>query len=133
MLPYEDQVLLQDTLVSLSVKDTVIKMIMTMLQDQETELKNDPLPEIQEAWFGGSHTGGHRLAANTMQASTVVETQLQDMLIGLRQYREAIKAYADDALATDENIAVSLTHITKAVACTDGAPVTTCAPPTDNS
>lgn len=129
----EDQALLQDTLVSLSINDTVIGQIMSMLRAQETELMENPLPEIQGTWFGGSYTGGYRLASNTMQAGTVVETELQNMLTGLRQYRTAIKEFADDVTDTDETIAVSMASIQNAADCTDGNTATTCAPPTENS
>lgn len=131
-LPMEDRALLQDTLVSLSLEDSVIEDIMSMLEDQAVRLLERPLPDIQEAWFGNSRTGGYRLATNTVQASTVVADELQSMLIGLRQYRQLIKLYADDVKDTDETISVSLTKFTNAVGCTDGVPATTCTPPTEN-
>jgi hypothetical protein len=132
MLPMEDQALLQNTLVSLSVEDTVIDQIMSMLQTQETELKNDPLPEVQETWFGGSYTGGYRLAVNAAQASAAVEVVLKDMLIGLQEYRTAIKDFADDVKDTDATIAVSNARIQNAANCTDDTTATTCAAPTEN-
>lgn len=131
-LPMEDRILLQDTLVSLSLDDRVIDDIMKMLEEQKVELLQTPLPDIQESWFGDSRTGGYRLATNTMQASTVVAKSLDEMLIGLEDYRELISTYANDVRATDENISVSLAKFTNAVACTDGVPATTCTPPTEN-
>lgn len=143
----EDQVLLQDTLVSLSVEDTVIEQIMSMLEDQEAEIAKDPLPEIQAGWFGGSHTGGYRLATNATQASGVVEQEITNMLSGLQQYRQAVKEYAADMLDTDEVIAVtnvriqaadhgadrSTARFQSAADCIDGSAATTCAPATENS
>lgn len=133
MLPVEDQVLLQDTLVSLSVDDSVIEKIMSMLHDQETELTNNPLPKLQQTWFGGSYTGGVRLATNATQASTVVEIELANLVDGLRQYRESIKAFADDVRDTDESNALSMARIQNAANCVDGDTITTCAPPTEHS
>lgn len=147
MLPIEDQVLLQDTLVSLSVEDTVIEQIMSMLEDQEVQIAKDPLPEIQAGWFGGSHTGGYRLATNATQASVFVEHEIKSMLSGLQQYRQAVKEFAADMSDTDEVIAVSnvriqtadhgaarsIARFQSAADCIDGNAATTCAPPTENS
>lgn len=127
MLPYEDRVLLEDALVSLSVEDRVIEDIKRILQVSETRL-GGPLPTITQSWFGGSDTGGHRLATNTGQASTVVETQLGDLLTALLEYRTAIKAYADDVKDTDEVIAISNRRLENAARCTDAEPTTVCAP-----
>ena len=134
MLPMEDQALLKDTLVSLSVEDSVIEQIMAMLQSKETQLRNDPLPEIQESWFGGSHTGGFRLATNAKAAGYTVEEQLNDMLTGLREYRTSIKEFADDVKDTDQSMAMSMARIQNAANCTDDTTAaTTCAAPTENS
>ncbi|WP_325598029.1 hypothetical protein [Nocardioides sp.] len=131
-LPREDQILLQDTLVSLSLDDRLIDEIMSMLDEQRVELLDRPLPDIQESWFGDSRTGGYRLATNAMQASTVVADSLAEMLMGLEQYNELLRTFANDMRATDDNIGVSMTKFENAVACTDGVPATTCTPPTEN-
>jgi len=133
MLPMEDRVLLQDTLVSLSVDDTVIEQIMSMLEDQETQLRANPLSDIQPTWFGGSYTGGHRLATNATQANDVVGTEMEHMLAGLREYRTTIKIYAEDFQDTDQSNAIAMASLQNAVDCTDGVPATTCAPPTEDS
>ena len=133
MLPMEDQVLLQNTLVSLSVDDTVIEQIMTMLEDQAEEMKKNPVPMVQENWFGDSRTGGYRLATNTTLAGGVVETEMSEMLIGLRQYRDSIKEFADDMKDTDESISMAMANIQNAANCTDDTTATTCTAPTENS
>lgn len=134
MLPLEDRVLLEDTLVSLSVEDSVIKELMTMLQTQEIELENNPPHTVQETWFGGSHSGGTRLAANAGEASLIVEAEMKNMIAGLAKYRELIGMFADDVKGTDESVAyVNRAPLADIEACTDLNAATTCVPSTEGS
>lgn len=131
MLPLEDRVLLEDTLVSLSVDDTVINDIRKMLSAQETEIENHPPHDVQPTWFGGSFTGGTRLATNASQASAIVESEMKNLIAGLRQYRELIEMYADDVRGTDESVVDTNVALTNAASCLDLDTSTTCAPPTE--
>jgi hypothetical protein len=133
MLPLEDRVLLQDTLVSLSVEESVISDIMEMLSSGEDALESHPPMEVQPHWFGGSFTGGTRLATNASQASTIVEAEMKNMIAGLRQHRESIQMFADDVKDTDESVALGLASLQNSVNCTDLDTATTCAAPTEGS
>lgn len=133
MLPLEDRALLEDTLVSLSVEDSVIKDIMTMLSSQEDTLSSHPPFDVQPTWFGGSHTGGHRLAVNASEASLRVESEMKNMIKGLRQHRESIQMFADDIKDTDESAAIGIANLQNSVNCTDLDTATVCAPPSEGS
>ena len=133
MLPLEDRALLEDTLVSLSVEDSVIKDIMTMLSSGEDALESHPPVEIQPTWFGGSYTGGTRLATNASKASVIVETEMKNMIAGLRQHRESIEMFADDVKDTDESISMGLATLQNTASCTDLDTATACTPPTEGS
>lgn len=133
MLPLEDRALLENTLVSLAVEESVIKDIMTMLSTQEDALSSHPPSEVQSTWFGGSHTGGHRLAANASQASAIVESEMKNLIKGLRQHRESIQMFADDIKDTDESAAIGIANLQNSVNCTDLSTSTVCAPPSEGS
>lgn len=133
MLPLEDRALLQDTLVSLSVEDSVIDEIMSMLSTQEDALSSHPPYDVQPTWFGGSQTGGHRLATNASEASIRVESEMKNMIKGLKMHRESIKMFADDVKDTDESAAIGITNLQNSVNCTDLDTATTCAQPSEDS
>lgn len=133
MLLPEDQALLKNTLVSLSVEESVISELMRLITDHEVALRRNPLPDVHGAWFGGSFTGGYRLATNATEASSVVEVELTNLMTALRQYRESIAMFADDVVATDDTIALSMAGIARGNDCTDNSAATTCVAPTENS
>ena len=119
MLPLEDRVLLQNALVSLSVEEELIAEIMSMLDTSADDLEATPTAAIDGSWFGGSHTGGHRLAANTHLAQQAVEEEMSKLVAALRGYRENIEIFADDVRDTDETIATSMAGIRRSADSVD--------------
>ncbi len=133
MLPLEDRVLLEDTLVSLSVEESVITEIMTMLSNQEDTLASHPPYDVQPTWFGGSHSGGTRLATNASQASSIVESEMKNLIKGLRQHRESVAMFADDVRDTDESNAIGIANLQNSVNCMDLDTATQCGPTSEDS
>ena len=120
MLPLEDQVLLNDALHGMSVDPAVIAEIMTLLDtraDTLTTARDDMAP-VPASWFGGSSTGGHRLATNANLARDAVIDELENMVKGLRAYAQEIAAFRNDVESTEAGIAAHLTAVQRTAECT---------------
>lgn len=129
----EDRVLLEDTLVSLNVDDAVIGEIRKLLSNQEIAIETHPPHDVRDGWFGGSFTGGTRLAVNATRASGVVESEMKNLVYALREYREIIDLYADDMVTTDESIVSANRSTQNALDCSDLTPTTACVAPAEGS
>lgn len=61
--------------------------------------------EIDPAWFGGSNTGGHRLATNATMAHAEALDAFREMAEGLAKYSEVINEFVEDMSGIDEQAA----------------------------
>jgi hypothetical protein len=132
MLPMEDRMLLQDVFNGIQLAPETIDEIMTMLDaEAQTVDAGQPL-DVDGSWFGGSSTGGHRLATNTAMAHQAIVTEMKDMVAGLRGYRDNIKLWAQDMTNVDQDIATVMTGFETAADCVTSPTFTTqCSLPTE--
>lgn len=117
MLPMEDRMLLEDVFHGIRLAPETIDEIMTMLDAEADSVHEGQPAEVDASWFGGSATGGHRLATNTTMAHQAIVEEMKDMVAGLRGYRDNIRLWAQDLTGADQDTATVLTGIETAAAC----------------
>ena len=117
MLPMEDRMLLEDVFRGIQLAPKTIEEIMTML-DAEAETMDSGKPlDVDGSWFGGSSTGGHRLATNTAMAHQAIVDEMKAMVAGLRGYRDNIRLWAQDLTDVDQDSATVMTGFETAAGC----------------
>lgn len=102
MLPMEDRELLTQTMVGLNVDAETIATLMDSFDQAAQGLESDPIAPVPQASFGGSYTGGHRLATNAQLAHTAVSNELTKMAAGLRGMAVSLTEFKDDIVKTTE-------------------------------
>lgn len=117
MLPMEDRMLLEDVFRGIQLAPKTIDDIMTMLNAEAETMDAGKPVDVDGAWFGGSSTGGHRLATNTTMAHQAIVDEMKAMIAGLRGYRDNIRLWAEDLTDADQTSATVLTGFETAAGC----------------
>lgn len=96
-----------------------LQRIVDDLDSKSGKVRESQPDEVDPSWFGGSHTGGHRLATNATMAHTEALEAFQEMAEGLEKYSQVIEEFVKDMGGVDEQAAVHNTAIRQAAELVD--------------
>lgn len=90
-----------------------LQRIVDDLYSDSDNVRDSKPDQVDPSWFGGSNTGGHRLATNATMAHAEALDAFREMAEGLEQYSQVIEQFVDDMEGIDEQAAdhnVALQH-----------------------
>ena len=93
----------------INVDEATINSIVKILESGMESLETPPEP-VDQAVFGGSYWGGE-MGRHTEIAHRKVIQAMEDMLLGLENYRTGLTRYAAEALEVDDNVTVAATNL----------------------
>ncbi len=105
MLPPDDRELLTQAMKGLNFDAASMQNLMGKFDLFAGSLEGDRVQAVSPTAFGGSYTGGQRLATNTTMAHEAVTNELQKMAVGLRAMGEAVQAISNDFENADDQSA----------------------------
>lgn len=117
MLPAEDRALLGDTMRGLNLDPETIDTLMSTLNTTAERIDPESVLNVNEAWFGGSHTGGYRLATNAGMADKAVREELAKMVAGIREMSKSVGQFAGDVAEVTESSMVTFKNYEAATEC----------------
>lgn len=117
MLLPEDRALLGDTMRGLNLDPDTIDTLMSTLDSTADKINPESVLNVSEAWFGGSHTGGYRLATNAGLADKAVREELTKMVTGIREMSKSVELFAHDVTQVTEDSAVTFRNYEVATEC----------------
>ena len=117
MLLPEDRALLGDTMKGLNLDTGTIDLLMSTLDSTADSIKPESVLNVSEAWFGGSHTGGYRLATNAGMADQAVREELTKMAAGIREMSTSVGQFASDVTGVTEDTRIMFTNYEAATEC----------------
>jgi hypothetical protein len=117
MLPIEDRELLTQAMVGLNVDPETIATLMASFDIAAEHLEGDPIAPVPDSSFGGSYTGGHRLATNAQMAHDAVAAELTKMAEGLRGMGQVLTQFKDDVVTTTEQTRATMQMLQAATDC----------------
>lgn len=82
-----------------------LQRIVDELETGSGTVRQEKPDELDPAWFGGSGTGGHRLATNATMAHTEALEAFLEMAEGLAKYGQVIEQFVADMDGVDERAA----------------------------
>ena len=134
MLPIEDRELLTQTMVGLNVDPETIATLMESFDLAAEGLESDPIAPVPDASFGGSYTGGHRLATNAQMAHDAVAEELTKMAAGLRGMAVSLTQFKDDVVTTTEQTQATMRLFQASTECVSAPTFDSgsCSLPTDS-
>jgi hypothetical protein len=117
MLPLEDRELLTQTMLGLNIDADTIASLLFSFDRAAEGLENDPISRVVSTSFGGSFTGGHRLATNVDMAHEAVAEELSRMVAGLREMGASVQQLSNDVQQTTEQTVATAARIEVATEC----------------
>lgn len=117
MLPIEDRDLLTQAMVGLNVDADTIATLMASFDAAAERVESDPVPVIHATSFGGSVTGGYRLATNVEMAQSDIADELKKMAAGLRGMGVAVRQFDKDVTQTTEQTVATARLIEASTDC----------------
>lgn len=117
MLLPADRALLGDTMKGLNLDTDTIDTLMSTLDSTADSIKPQSVLNVSEGWFGGSHTGGYRLATNAAMADQAVREELGKMATGIRELADSVGLFASDVNDVTEDSRVMFTNYEAATEC----------------
>lgn len=90
------------TVAGVSVDDPALQAIVEQLEQDAGSVGSSHPHGVGQGWFGGSTTGGHRLATNASMAHDEAVSAFRELEQGLRLYGDAIRDFAADMHQADE-------------------------------
>lgn len=117
MLPLEDRELLTQTMQGLNIDAETIASLLFSFDRAAEGLENDPISQVVSTSFGGSFTGGYRLATNVEMAHAAVGEELSRMVAGLREMGASVEQLSNDVQQTTEQTVATATRIEIATDC----------------
>lgn len=82
-----------------------LQRIVDDLNSDSGSVRSSKPDEVDPSWFGGSSTGGHRLATNATMAHAEALDAFREMAEGLEQYGQVIEQFVEDIEGIDEQAA----------------------------
>jgi hypothetical protein len=104
MLPLEDRELLTQTMLGLNIDADTIASLLFSFDRAAEGLENDPISRVVSTSFGGSFTGGHRLATNVDMAHEAVAEALS---ASVQQLSNDVQQTTEQTVATAARIEVA--------------------------
>lgn len=117
LTPY-DLGMVRDVLTGLQMRQEQVDAIVETLSSRASALDSADPAAVQQAWFGGSSTGSHRLGTNTTMARDAVVEEFGRMVQGLQGYREAVRTFAAGMTSAEDTSVATMANIDRAVSYT---------------
>lgn len=117
MLPLEDRELLTQTMLGLNIDADTIASLLFSFDRAAEGLENDPISQVVSTSFGGSFTGGYRLATNVEMAHEAVAEELARMVAGLREMGASVQMLSTDVQQTTDQTVATANRIGVATEC----------------
>lgn len=117
MLLPEDRALLGNTMKGLNLDADTVDTLMSTLDSTADRIDPESVLNVSEAWFGGSHTGGYRLATNAGMADKAVREELAKMVAGIRAMSESVGLFANDVTEVTEDSSTMFRNYQAATEC----------------
>lgn len=117
MLPMEDRDLLGEVFTGINLSESLVADVMTMLDESAEEVQAARPRPLDASAYGGSDTGGRRLATNASLARQAIVDEMSALVAGLRGYRANIVAWQQDTLDIDTASAERMRSLEAATEC----------------